>query len=128
MNQHLSKHLEYGELIALAQSEILLEKNSIKKQHIEECPRCGDLLDYLTVYSNSVLKSKNGNIGEAISIGNCPYSDSDFISIFFSFFTGSLPQKKTAQLLRHFNNCYPCFEAFMINWNAFLSIERLSEH
>ncbi len=123
MQQKNRQHLLYGKLIALAQTQSTLDKNSDEMQHINKCPLCEDTYKYLVNYSNIVLNSKNSNSFEAFDMSTCPDSDMDYISFFLTFLNNKFPKEHAASLFKHLNICYPCFEKFVINWNAYVSVE-----
>lgn len=123
MQQKNRQHLLDGKLIALAQSQSTLDKNSAEMQHITKCPNCEDTYKYLVNYSNIALNSKNSNSFEAFDMRACPDSDMDYLSLFLTFLNNGLSKEYAANLFKHLNDCYPCFEKFVINWNAYVSVK-----
>ena len=124
MNRRPSQHLQIGELVALTESQAVLDKNPEKLQHIKACPLCEDLYTYLHIYSKQVLTSEARQGVEAFTLDTCPVSDMDQIAFFLTWLTQNLSEAEATQLYRHLNDCYRCSEIFITNWSGFLSIKR----
>ena len=123
MQQKHTKHLNYGKLVALAHPQSTLNKDSVEMRHLNECAHCEDTYKYLVNYSNNVLTSQKNNNFEAFDISTCPDTDMDYLSLFLTFLNNGLSKELAANLFKHLNNCYPCFEKFEINWTAYVSVK-----
>ncbi len=123
MQQKPTKHLNYGKLVALAHPQSTLNKDSVAMQHLNECPHCEDTYKYLVNYSTNVLNSEKNNNFETFDISTCPDTDMDYLSLFLTFLNNRLSKEHAANLFKHLNSCYSCFEKFVINWNAYVSVK-----
>ncbi len=123
MHQKHTKHLNYGKLVALSHPQSTLNKDSVAMLHLTECPHCEDTYKYLVNYSNNVLNSQKHDNFEAFDISTCPDTDMDYLSLFLTFLNNGLSKEHAANLFKHLNSCYSCFEKFVINWTAYVSVK-----
>lgn len=117
--QQPENHISIAQLIALAESGATSETNAALVAHLEQCPLCDELFRYL---QSALAMLDDASHAEHLHPEACPQTDMDYISTFLTLLRARPDSEAKTKLFRHFNECYPCCENFVSDWNNYLQI------
>jgi len=119
----MGKHLSFGKLWAFAVNRV----DTPSVPHLQECLDCQQIYNRFLQFAGS-----DAGIGKianlAVRLDDVCQPDAGLLGRlsdgFLLFMQRELDETQATKALQHINGCYPCLEAFSVNWNDFLSTAR----
>lgn len=112
----LNEHVPPGALMAYVESG--RGETERLPGHLQACEFCGEMLEALSPTAEPNCLAEK--IPDAVyKETRCPETPDAMARFLMKFMRSGVPGETLLPFFRHMNDCYDCFELFIINWSAY---------